>query len=106
MKTAVHISADFPDPFGPDKTAAVLNLVDGAGGYRHVVYSLNRVDGLFGINGFQFGEDRVCLIYRAPPKGLLLRTRLDAIAEWILADLAERRIRPDVIHAHSSPSRA
>lgn len=100
MKTALHLSADYPDPFSPDKTAAVANLIEGANGFRHVVYSLNRVNGIRGVRGFPFGEDRVCLIYRAPAKGLLLRTRLDDVAGWILADLTARGIRPDVVHAH------
>lgn len=100
MKIALHLSADYPDPFSPDKTAAVSNLIEGAGGFRHVVYSLNRINGIHGVRGFSFGEDRVCLVYRAPAKGLLLRTRLDDVAGWILADLTARGIRPDVVHAH------
>jgi len=100
MKTVVHISADYPDTFAPNKTAAVANLIQGSPGFRHVVYSLNRIDGLFGINGVQFAEDRMSLIYRAPPKGLLLRTRLDDVAEWILADLHSRGIDPNLVHAH------
>lgn len=100
MKTVVHITADYPDAFAPNKTAAVANLVQDAPGFRHFVYSLNRVDGLFGIHGDQFAEDRVSLIYRAPPKGLLLRTRLDDVAAWILADLRSRDIEPNLVHAH------
>ena len=100
MKTVVHISADYPDPFAPNKTAAIANLVNGAPGFRHVVYSLNRVNGLSGVTASQFGEDRVCVVYRAPPMGLLLRTRLNDVAAWIEADLAARKIRPDLVHAH------
>jgi glycosyltransferase involved in cell wall biosynthesis len=100
MITVVHVSADYPDPFSPDKTAAVANLIAGAAGFRHIVYSLNRVNGLFGITGFRFAEDRVCVTYQAPPKGLLLRTRLDDVASWILADLASHDVKPDVVHAH------
>ena len=100
MKTVVHISADYPDAFAPNKTAAVANLIQGSPGFRHVVYSLNRVDGLFGINGVEFAKDQVSLIYRAPPKGLLLRTRLNDVAEWILVDLRSRGIEPNLVHAH------
>jgi glycosyltransferase involved in cell wall biosynthesis len=100
MKTVVHISADYPDPFAPNKTAAVANLVDGAPGFRHVVYSINRVNGLYGITASRFDVDRVSLVYRAPPKGVLLRTRLDCVAEWIAADLIRHRIKPDLVHAH------
>lgn len=100
MKTVVHISADHPDPFASNKTAVIANLINGAPGFRHVLYSLNRVNGLFGVSATQFGEDRFCVVYRAPPKGLLLRTRLDDVADWIRADLAARKITPDLIHAH------
>lgn len=100
MKTVVHISADYPDAFAPNKTAAVANLIACSPGFRHVVYSLNRIDGLFGIHGMEFARDQVSLIYRAPPKGLLLRTRLNGVAEWILADLRSRGIEPNLVHAH------
>ena len=100
MKTIVHISADFPDPFAPNKTAAVANLVDGAPGFRHIVYSLNRVSGLSGLTASRFDQDRVCLIYRAPPWSLLLRSRLEDVADWIRDDLVSAGIRPDVVHAH------
>src|ERR1700733_4136550 len=83
MKTVVHVSADYPDSFAPNKTAAVANLVAGAPGLRHVVYSLNRVAGLSGIAATQFDTDRFCVVYHAPPKGLLLRTRLNDVADWI-----------------------
>jgi glycosyltransferase involved in cell wall biosynthesis len=100
MKTVVHVSADYPDSFAPNKTAAVANLVAGAPGLRHVVYSLNRVAGLSGIAATQFDTDRFCVVYHAPPKGLLLRTRLNDVADWIGDDLIARDIRPDVLHAH------
>lgn len=100
MKTVVHVSADFPDPFAPGKTAAVANLIESTAGYRHIVYSLNRRNGVLGIKTTEFGENRVSVVYRAPPKGLLLRTRLHAVADWIRGDLDRTGIVPDVIHAH------
>ncbi len=42
MNTIIHISADFPDPIVPGKTAAVANLLAATPGFRHIVYSLNR----------------------------------------------------------------
>ncbi|MET0698655.1 MAG: glycosyltransferase [Mycobacterium sp.] len=100
MKTVVHVSADYPDSFAHNKTAAVANLVAGAPGFRHIVYSLNRVTGLSGIAASEFEPDRSCVVYHAPPKGLLLRTRLNDLADWIADDLIARDIRPDVVHAH------
>ena len=100
MKTIVHISADFPDAMKAGKTAVVRRLVDGTTGYRHRVYSLNRVDGLGGLSHLPFGHDRIALAYGAPPKGILLETRLRAVARWIAADLARESIRPDLFHAH------
>ena len=97
----VHISGDYPDALQPAKTSAVRSLVDGtADNFRHVVYSLNRVDGWFGIASLPFGEDRTAIAYHALPKGLLWGPRLDALAAWIEADLRARGIRPDLIEAH------
>jgi len=100
MPVIVHISADFPDPLAPDNTSAICNLVDGTPGFRHIVYSLHRVSGRSGVEGLRFGEDRVAVAYGAPPWGLMLATRLRGLARWMLSDLAARRVRPDVVHAH------
>lgn len=100
MKTILHISADFPDPLVPAKTKAVATLIDGAEGYRHVVYSLNRVSWRTDIAMFPFGEDRIALAYGAPPYGLRLLQHLAPVAEAIAKDLERRKIRPDLIHAH------
>lgn len=100
MKTIVHISADFPDTFAQNKTVAIPNLIDGAPEFRHVIYSLNRINGISGITSKLFSHDRICVIYKAPAYGILLRTRLDQIAAWIERDLKNRGIYPDVIHAH------
>ena len=100
MKTAVHISADYPDPYAGDKTAAVANLISGAPSFHHIVYSLNRVNGVSGVSGFRFNGDDMCLVYRNPPKGLMLRSGLHQLADWIIADLHARDIEPHVVHAH------
>jgi glycosyltransferase involved in cell wall biosynthesis len=100
MKTILHISADFPDPLVPAKTKAVPSLIAGAEGYRHVVYSLNRVSWRSDIAMFPFGEDRVALAYGAPPYGLRLVPHLTPVAETVAKDLAQRKIVPDLIHAH------
>jgi glycosyltransferase involved in cell wall biosynthesis len=100
MKTILHISADFPDPMVPVKTKAVERLIAGTDGFRHVVYSLNRVNWRTDIAMLPFGEDRIALAYGAPPYGLRLRSHLLPVAEVIGADLRKRGIVPDLIHAH------
>lgn len=100
MKTILHISADFPDPLVPAKTKAVATLINAAEGYRHVVYSLNRVNWRTDIAMFPFGEDKTALAYGAPPFGLRLLQHLAPVAEAIAGDLERRKISPDLIHAH------
>ena len=99
-KVIVHISADFPDPMAPAKTNSVANLIKFTEGYRHVVYSLNRVSLLSGIVAVDFGPDRKAIAYGAPPKGLFLATYLDHVSGWILKDIQSRGITVDAIHLH------
>ena len=96
----LHLSADFPDPLVPGKTRAVANLLALAPEHRHVVYSLNRVGGFFGIWALGFGSGNRAVAYSAPPKGLALAGRMAAVAEWIAADLRRTSFAPDLIHAH------
>lgn len=96
----LHISNDFPDPMVPDKTRAVVNLVEATPEFRHVVYSLNRVDGWSGLTSLPFGPDRTAVAYYALPKGLLWEGRLQSVAEWIEADLKAKGIVPDLVEAH------
>jgi glycosyltransferase involved in cell wall biosynthesis len=100
MTTILHISADFPDPIVPAKTKAVERLVTAADGFRHIVYSLNRVNWRKDIALLPFDEDRIALVYGAPPYGFRLRSHLHPVAEMIAEDLRRRGIRPDLIHAH------
>lgn len=100
MKTVVHISADFPDALVPGKTRAVENLVNATEGFRHVVYSLNRVNGWSDIATVPFGEDRLAIAYPAPPFGIGLERFLSPVAELISRDLERRGISPGLIHAH------
>jgi glycosyltransferase involved in cell wall biosynthesis len=100
VKTIVHITCDFPDPLISAKTKSVKNLLDATPGYRHVVYSLNRVTGYDGVAPIVFGEDRTALAYGAPPLGLFLVTRLEQVADWILADIRARQLSVDALHLH------
>ncbi len=99
-KTILHISADFPDPLSPGKTSAVRKLITRTDGYRHVVYSLNRVSWSWRIAALDFGPDRSALAYGAPPRGLFLETRLERVADWILEDLKRRTVDVDALHLH------
>jgi glycosyltransferase involved in cell wall biosynthesis len=83
-----------------NKTQAIKRLIDGIPNHRHVVYSLNRVNGLSGVEIIEFGMDRFAVAYRAPPKGILLQTRLNAVAKSILADIRRTSSTFDLIHAH------
>lgn len=96
----VHISADFPDPISTSKTRAISNLIDGTPGYRHVIYSLNRVSGWSGIEALRFDTDRVAVAFGALPRGLFLAKRMRELAQWIIADLADHEVRPCLVHAH------
>lgn len=98
--TLVHISNDYPDPLYPDKTQAIKNLVEATPEFRHVVYSLFRTSGLFGIASIPFGEDRTAVTYRALSKGILWKRRMEDIAGWIYDDLQAKHITPDLIQAH------
>jgi glycosyltransferase involved in cell wall biosynthesis len=100
MKTILHISADFPDSIVANKTRAVEWLIRETRGFRHVVYSLNRVSWRAGIAMQSFGEDRIAVAYGAPPYGIGLASYLSPVAQAITADLAQRGIVPDLVHAH------
>lgn len=100
MKTILHLSCDFPDPMVPNKTKGVVSFIDATPGYRHVVYSLNRANWRNNIVAVPFGEDRTAVAYGAPPRSIQLVSRLRRLFEWLKADLAEKDIQPDVVHAH------
>lgn len=100
MKTILHISADFPDPLVPGKTRAVENLIARADGFRHIVYSINRVSWRKDIALLEFAEDRTAIAYGAPPYGIGLARYLAPVAEAIRTDLESKRVMPDMIHAH------
>jgi len=99
MKTIIHISADFPDPIVPGKTKAVANLLAATPGFQHIVYSLNRTLRP-GVVLTRFNQDHTAIAYGAPPYGIGLERFLRPVAAAILRDLAERGIRPDLIHTH------
>lgn len=101
MKPVIlHISNDYPDPLLPAKTKAIYALVEGTPQYRHVVYSLNRVNGLGGLASLPFGEDKIAVAYGALPKGIFWEKRLMEVARWIRQDMKSKGIKPDLVEAH------
>lgn len=100
MAILLHMSNDYPDVLATAKTKAVANLIGGIPEHRHVIYSLNRINGISGIESFPSGNDCTAVVYGALPKGLFWHGRLNALAAWILADLRAKNMVPDVIHAH------
>jgi glycosyltransferase involved in cell wall biosynthesis len=100
MTTILHISADFPDCLVQAKTRAVETLIGSVGEFRHVVYSLNRMNWPHELAMLPFGPDRTAIAYGAPPYGIALRYRLRPVADAIVADLKQRRVVPGLIHAH------
>jgi glycosyltransferase involved in cell wall biosynthesis len=96
----VHISGDYPDCLVPGKTRAISNLIDATQELDHFVYSINRVPAWNGIEAVQFSDNKIAVAYGAPSKGFFLRSRMETLADWIVADLRSRERRVDVIHAH------
>lgn len=96
----LHVSADFPDPLAPAKTPAIRNLLALAPEHEHRVYSLNRVGARHGVSMLGFGENHRAVAYGAPPYGLMLERRLDALADALLEDIARSGVKPDLVHAH------
>ncbi|MEM6781119.1 MAG: glycosyltransferase family 4 protein, partial [Pseudomonadota bacterium] len=96
----IHISADYPDPINSNKTRAVFNLVGGTTEFDHIVYSINRVNGLSGMRFERFDDVHTAIEYKALPKGILWGRRLKALADWILEDIRARDLKPNIIEAH------
>jgi len=100
QSTIVHITADFPDCLAGAKTPAILNLVEAAKNFKHIVYSLNRVPGWGGVEALDFGPSRIAVAYAAPPCGVFLKSRMQRLARWILSDIQAKGHAVDAIHAH------
>lgn len=100
MKRVLHISGDHPDAYSARKTEAVRNLIGGASGFEHHVYSINRLPGLGTIALYDRTDGVSTVIYRAPAYGILLETFLKRLADWIVADVRARAIEIDLVHGH------
>lgn len=108
MKQRVlHLSADYPDLFQPSKTRAISGLIEGtAGNFDHFVVSLNRHGGLGQwANPGKMLDCRddthgISVVYAAPPAQIAIVRPMRALVQDLLARLAEREFRPDVVHGH------
>ncbi|MEQ8409963.1 MAG: glycosyltransferase [Erythrobacter sp.] len=78
----------------------MVSFIDNTPGFRHVVYSLNRANWRKNLVAIDFDTDRTAIAYGAPPKGLLLESRLAHVTAFIKADLEKKGIAPDLFHAH------
>lgn len=109
----VHLTADFPDPVAPRKTAAIRRLVDlTQDRFDHYVVSLNRSapqwpgylrpafgapDLALDIARFEYGE---AWTYRAPPAGIWHRTVLEALGDALAERIEQIGARPQLIVGH------
>ncbi|MFW5634331.1 MAG: glycosyltransferase family 4 protein [Erythrobacter sp.] len=105
----LHVSGDFPDPLEPAKTPVIKTLLDlTEGDFEHRVLSINRSAPSFGdlVGGrgpriaaepFEYG---LAARYKAPPRGLLHRTGLHRLGDWLADRLEDEAIRPDLLVAH------
>lgn len=103
----LHLSADYPDSFQPNKTRAIAGLVEGtADQFEHLVISLNRAGGLAALlqPGAQL-ESRLAgqvlaVRYAAPPAIVAIARAMDRLADRLASRLQRIGFQPDLIQAH------
>lgn len=96
----LHISADYPDAWLPNKTPVIQRLVqDLSASSRNVVISLNRCGDLRQA-GWERREDVFSFRYFSPPMGVFQSFFLKHLARSLQSVLAEAGIRPDIIIGH------
>lgn len=107
MPRILHLSADYPDLFQPNKTSAIAGLVEGtADHFDHLVISLNREGGLASLlrPGKLLESKRtgrvLAVRYAAPPAIIAISGAMDHLADRLIRKLKRIGFRPDLIHAH------
>lgn len=104
----IHVSADFPDSTGQQKTPVIARLVDAVSrDFDQLVYSLNRISPP--LTSWPWPKPKVQLrdecdglcsvLYSAPPRGIHHRRLLRALGE-ALAECIGAGDRPDMIIGH------
>jgi len=108
----LHLSGDFPDPVETFKTKVIKTLVDmTADAFDHRVVSINRVSpegetlaSLLPGQPIRIAEQDfdqgIALTYTAPGRGIMHRTMLRKLADWLTARLLAEDRRPDLIVGH------
>lgn len=108
----LHLSGDFPDAFDRSKTKVIKSLIDLTGvQFEHRVISLNRIKPpCWQLISIRPGvpiqieersfEDGLAVAYAAPGCGVLHRTMLGQLAEWLVERILAEGRRPDLIVGH------
>lgn len=96
----LHVCADYPDTFQPNKTPVITRLVDGLSIHAtNVVMSLNRVNNPREETVRKEGNLWV-ICYYAPPLGIMQSYFLDRLTQQLICLLAENEIQPDIMIGH------
>lgn len=104
----VHISADYPDTWRPDKTRAIAALVEGTSDrFTHRVYSLNRSGqlprALVSPGAVVNVADDGTLAswrYLAPGGGLWLARSMSRVGEAVARDIRNKSLSPALVIGH------
>lgn len=111
--SVLHVSGDFPDPIEPFKTPVVRSLIDlTANEFDHSVISINRAEppkartaceiikcGPLQIEtqGYEYGT---AVRYFAPGRGILHKTKLVQLGDWLVDQISRMPRRPDLLIGH------
>lgn len=96
----LHLSADYPDTWSPNKTPVIQRLVQAlSSSSRNVVISLNRSGDPRKV-GWEWQGDVLAFRYFSPSMGMLQSFFLKRLARSLESALAEAGIRPDIIIGH------
>lgn len=106
MKNILHCISSYPDTIASETQASSLLLTLTADRFTHNVFSFKRAGWRGEITAIPFndhaGKDHRAIVYGAPAKGLLLARKMHDLAQWIISDAMERKLKPDVVHAHKA----
>lgn len=104
----VHISADYPDAWQPQKTRAIAELVEGTRDrFDHLVYSINRTGSSLSailapgaVSAVGVNDGVVTWRYAAGPRGLFLARSMRRVGRAVASDLQARGIQPALVVGH------
>jgi glycosyltransferase involved in cell wall biosynthesis len=100
----LHITGDYPDPSRTPTTVAIKRLIDGLTDCDHVIISLTRTADPRRISVQEYqtvdGQRLIAMHHFGLPFGGGLFFSFHAVADQIAKQLAERGLKPDLIHSH------